>query len=96
MKRLIDVGALALVLAAGAALARQMPVQSEMGGLGHQMPMQGGACPMMGDMMSGGMMPMMGGQEAPQMVQMRGEMLKEVGGASGVIFHCLTALIGGA
>ncbi len=77
MKRLVGVGAIAVILVAGAALAQQMPAQPGMGGPGHQMPMQGGMCPMMG---GSGMMSMMGGQsESPQMMQMRGEMLKAMG-----------------
>jgi len=83
MKRLVGVAVSALVFAAGAALAQQTPAQPGMGGPGHQMPMQGGMCPMMGEMMSGGGMPMMGmmgGQsESPRMMQMRGEMLKAMG-----------------
>jgi hypothetical protein len=75
MKRLVGVIAIALVLAGGVALAQQATAQPGMGGPGHQMPMQGGMCPMMGGMMSGGgMMSMMDGQsESPQMMQMRGE-----------------------
>ncbi len=77
MKRLVGVGAIAVILVAGAALAQQMPAQPGTGGPGHPMPMQGGMCPMMG---SSGMMSMMGGQsESPQMMQMRGEMLKAMG-----------------
>jgi len=81
MMRLIGVGAIVLVLAAGAALAQQTPAQPGMGGPDHQMPMQGGMCPMMGGMMGGGsMMPMMGGpSDSPRMMQMRGEMLKAMG-----------------
>jgi hypothetical protein len=80
MKRLVGVAAIAVVLAAGAALAQQTPAQPGMGGPGHQMPMPGGMCPMMG---GGGMMPMMdmmGGQsDSLRMMQMRGEMLKAMG-----------------
>jgi hypothetical protein len=81
MKRLVSVAAIALVLAAGAAVAQQAPIQPGMGGSGHQMPMQGGMCPMMGGMMAGGgMMSMMGApSDSPQMMQMRGEMLKAMG-----------------
>ena len=80
MMRLIGVGAIVLVLAAGAALAQQTPAQPGMGDPGHQMPMQSGMCPMMG---GGGMMPMMGmmggSSDSPRMMQMRGEMLKAMG-----------------
>jgi hypothetical protein len=88
MKRIVGLVVLALVLATGAALAQQAPDQPA-AGPGHQMPVAGGMCPMMGGMMggggmmSGGMMPMMGmagGQpESPRMMQMRGEMLKAMG-----------------
>ncbi|MGH7307441.1 MAG: hypothetical protein ACREK6_01970 [Candidatus Rokuibacteriota bacterium] len=84
MKRLVGVTVIALVLAAGAALAQQTPAQPGMSGPGHQTPMPGGMCPMMGGAMGGsGMMPMMGmmggESESPRMMQMRGEMLKAMG-----------------
>lgn len=84
MKRFTGLAVIALVLAAGAALAQQTPAQPGMGDPGHQMPMPGGMCPMMGGMMGGGgmmpMMGMMGGQsDSPRMMQMRGEMLKAMG-----------------
>jgi hypothetical protein len=77
MKRLVGVVAVTVVLAAAAAAAQQPPAQPTPG---HQMPMHGGMCPMMGGMMGGGMMGMMGGQaESPRVVQMRGEMMKAMG-----------------
>jgi len=95
MKRVVGVVVIALVLAAGVALAQQTPAQPGMGDSGHQMPMPGGMCPMMGGMMGGGgMMPMMGGQsESPRMMQMRGEMLKAMGD---VLIKYGTAMEGGA
>ena len=84
MKRLLGLVVLALVLVSGAALAQQTPAPPGPDP-GHQMPMQGGMCPMMsgGGMMGGGMMPMMGmtgGQsDSPRMMQMRGEMMKAMG-----------------
>jgi hypothetical protein len=81
MKRVVGLVLIALILVAGAALAQQTSPQT--GSPDHQMPMQGGMCPMMGGMMGGGMMPMMGmtgGQsDSPRMVRMRGEMMKAMG-----------------
>jgi hypothetical protein len=88
MNRIVGLVVIALVLATSGAVAQQTPSQPGHSP-GHQMPMAGGMCPMMGGMMSGGgmmgggmmpMMGMMGGQsDTPQMMQMRGEMLKAMG-----------------
>jgi hypothetical protein len=80
MKRIMSLGAVVIVLLAGVALAQQPPTQPKPES-GHSH-MQGGTCPMMsgGGMMGGGMMGMMGSQsDAPQMMQMRGEMMKAMG-----------------
>jgi hypothetical protein len=80
MKRIVSLAVLALVLAAGVALAQQSLAQP--GAAGQQLPMQGGMCPMMGGMhgggmMGGGMMGMMGGHsDNPRMMQMRAEMMR--------------------
>ena len=77
MKRIVGLVVLALVLATGAAVAQQAPAQPGTDP-GHQMPMAGGMCPMMGGTMGAG--GMMGGQsDSPRMMQMRGEMMKAMG-----------------
>jgi hypothetical protein len=74
MRRMVAVAAVAVVPAAGVAVAQQPPAQPGPTP-GHQH-MQGGMCPMMG----GGMMGMMGGQsDSPRTMQMRGEMMKAMG-----------------
>ena len=78
MKRIVSLVAVVVVLLTGVALA-QPPAQPKPES-GHQQ-MHGGMCPMMsGGMMGGGMMGMMGSQsDSPQMMQMRGEMMKAMG-----------------
>src|SRR2546425_482170 len=85
-KRVIGLVLIAtVVVTAGAAVAQQSAQQPGTPPPGHQMPTQGGMCPMMGEMMGGGgmmsgMMGMLGGRaESPRMLQMRGEMLKAMG-----------------
>ena len=80
MKRIVSLVAPVVVLLAGVALAQQPPAQPKPES-GHQQ-MHGGMCPMMsgGGMMGGGMMGMMGAQgDSPQMMQMRGEIMKAMG-----------------
>jgi hypothetical protein len=75
MKRIVSLIAVVVVLLTGVALAQQAPAQPKPES-GHQQ-MQGGMCPMM---TGGGMMGVMGSQsDSPQMMQMRGEMLKAMG-----------------
>jgi hypothetical protein len=83
MNRIIALVALGMVLVTGVALAQPTPPQPGTGP-GHQMPMPGGMCPMMGSvmgggMMGGGLMGMMAGQSDPRILQMRGEMMKAMG-----------------
>jgi hypothetical protein len=79
MKRIVSLVAVAVVLLGGVALAQQPPAQPKPDA-GHP-PMHGGMCPMMsGGMMGGGMMGMTGSPgDSPQMMQMRGEMMKAMG-----------------
>ena len=82
MKSLIGLAAIAFVFVATVSFAQQPPQTPS--APGHQMPMQGGICPMMvgGGMMGGGMpmMGMMGSQpESARTMQMRGEMMKAMG-----------------
>jgi hypothetical protein len=82
MRRIVAFVVVALVLAAGVAVAQQSPAQpAPERGHQHQ---HSGMCPMMGGMMGGGMMGggmmgMMGGQGDPRAMQMRGEMMKAMG-----------------
>jgi hypothetical protein len=85
MKRFVGVVVTGVFLVAGAASAQQ-PAQPPNPAPGHQMPMQGGMCGlmggggMMGRGMIGGGMGMMGAQsDSPRMMQMRGEMMKAMG-----------------
>jgi len=80
MKRIVSLVAVVVVLLTGVALAQQPPAQPKPES-GHPQ-MHGGMCPMMsgGGMMGGGMTGMMGSQsDSPQMMQMRGEMMKAMG-----------------
>ncbi len=81
MKSVIGFVAIALVLVVAVSFAQQPPAPQP-GASGHQPPMQGGMCPMMGGGMMGSMpmMGMMGGQgDSPRTMQMRGEMMKAMG-----------------
>ena len=86
MKRIVSFVAVVVVLLTGVALAQQPPAKPKPES-GHQQ-MQGGMCPMMtgggmmggGGMIGGGMMGMLGPQsDSPQIMQMRGEMMKAMG-----------------
>lgn len=74
MKRMVSLVGVVVVFLAGVALAQPAPSQPKSeAGAQH---MHGGMCPMM----SGGMMGKMGSQsDSPQMMQMRGEMMRAMG-----------------
>ena len=78
MKRIVSLVAVVVVLLGGVALAQQPPAQPKPEA---RHPQMHGVCPMMsGGMMGGGMMGMMGSPgDSPQMMQMRGEMMKAMG-----------------